>query len=123
MLDIKFIRDNKDVVAAGAKKKRINFNVDELIAVDDERRAIISKVEEKRARQNEVSTKIVSATPEQKVKTICIKLKTVIIWRELLRWLQWLTLLIQYYQKILYQKKSSLFLLHLEERPEATVRM
>lgn len=66
MLDIKFIRDNKDVVAAGAKKKRINFNVDELISVDDERRMIISKVEEKRARQNEVSTKIVSATPEQK---------------------------------------------------------
>lgn len=66
MLDIKFIRENKEVVEAGAKKKRINFNVDELISVDDERRAIISKVEEKRARQNEVSTKIVSATPEEK---------------------------------------------------------
>ncbi len=66
MLDIKFIRENKDVVAAGAKKKHINFNVDELISVDDERRATLLRVEEKRAKQNAVSEKIPKATPEEK---------------------------------------------------------
>ncbi len=66
MLDIKFIRENKDVVAAGAKKKHINFNVDELILVDDERRATLLRVEEKRAKQNAVSEKIPKATPEEK---------------------------------------------------------
>lgn len=66
MLDIKFIRENKDAVAAGAKKKHINFNVDELISVDDERRAILLRVEEKRAKQNAVSEKIPKATPEEK---------------------------------------------------------
>ncbi len=37
MLDIKFIRENKDIVQAGAKKKLVDVDVDELIAVDDER--------------------------------------------------------------------------------------
>lgn len=66
MLDIKFIRENKDVIAAGAKKKHIDFDVDYLIKVDDERRAMMATVEEKRARQNEVSTKIPSASAEEK---------------------------------------------------------
>ena len=39
MLDIKFIRENKDIVAEGAKKKHIAFDVSALIAADDKRRA------------------------------------------------------------------------------------
>jgi seryl-tRNA synthetase len=35
MLDIKFIRENKDLVKEGARKKHVDFNVDELIALDD----------------------------------------------------------------------------------------
>jgi seryl-tRNA synthetase len=37
MLDIKFIRENKDLVALGVKKKHVNFSVDDLIKKDDER--------------------------------------------------------------------------------------
>lgn len=66
MLDIKFIRENKYLIAEGARKKKITFNVDELLAIDDERRAIMAVIEEKKAKQNEVSTKIVQATPEEK---------------------------------------------------------
>jgi len=58
MLDIKFIRENKDLVAEGAKKKHIEFDVDALIAADDKRRSLIQKIEEKRAEQNTATERI-----------------------------------------------------------------
>ena len=58
MLDIKFIRDNKDLIREAAVKKQIHFNVDELIAVDDKRRAALLAVETKRTEQNHYSEKI-----------------------------------------------------------------
>ncbi len=71
MLDIKFIRDNKDLIALGAKKKHIAFNVDELITADDERRAALALIEAKRAEQNAMSDKIASATsPDDRNKMI-----------------------------------------------------
>lgn len=66
MLDIKFIRENKDLIALGAKKKHIDFDVDALIALDDKRRTLMTSVEAKRAEQNAVSEKILTATPEEK---------------------------------------------------------
>ncbi len=70
MLDIKFIRENKDLIKMGAQKKRIPFDVDLLLQVDDTRRALLIKVEEKRAKQNEVGQKIASASPEEKQKLL-----------------------------------------------------
>lgn len=58
MLDIKFIRENKDIVAAGAKKKHIEIDLDALIAMDDKRRVLIAEVDEMRARQNKASDEI-----------------------------------------------------------------
>lgn len=58
MLDIKFIRENKDLVQEGARKKHLAFKVDELLAVDDERRELLAVVEKKRGRQNEITEKI-----------------------------------------------------------------
>ncbi len=55
MLDIKFIRENKDLVDMAAKKKRVDFKVDELMEVDDKRREILASLEMKRAAQNKVS--------------------------------------------------------------------
>ncbi len=58
MLDIKFIRENLDLIKAGAKKKRITVDLDRLIAVDDARRSLLNEVEGMRARQNEVSKEV-----------------------------------------------------------------
>jgi len=58
MLDIKFIRENKELIALGARKKHIDFNVELLIAVDDKRRAFLAEVEEMKARQNQASKEI-----------------------------------------------------------------
>jgi len=66
MLDIKFIRDNLDIVKAGAAKKRIDVDLDQLIATDDQRRALLTEVETMRAKQNEVSGKIPFASADEK---------------------------------------------------------
>ncbi len=71
MLDIKFIRENKDLVAMGAKKKHLDFDLDALIKLDDKRRELLVSVEKKRAEQNEVSDKVVKITDkDEKMKTI-----------------------------------------------------
>lgn len=71
MLDIKFIRENKDLVAMGAKKKHIDFDVEALLKIDDRRKELILLVDKKRAEQNEVSQKIVSITdPSEKSQVI-----------------------------------------------------
>ncbi len=66
MLDIKFIRDNKDLIKEGARKKHLEFDVDALIAVDEKRRSMLVSIEAKKAKQNEVSAKITTATPEER---------------------------------------------------------
>jgi seryl-tRNA synthetase len=70
MLDIKFIRENKDLIKAGAKKKHMDFDVDKLLKVDDKRRELLQSVEEMRAKQNEASDKIASAPAEERQKFI-----------------------------------------------------
>jgi seryl-tRNA synthetase len=62
MLDIKFIRENKDLVQEAARKKKITFSVDELLVQDDIRREVLARVEEKRKLQNEFSAQIVKET-------------------------------------------------------------
>lgn len=64
MLDIKFIRENKDLVDLGAKKKHINFDVEALISVDDKRKELIASIEKKRAEQNMVSERMVRTKNE-----------------------------------------------------------
>lgn len=61
MLDIKFIRENLEVVKMAATKKHINIDLDRLVAVDDERRSITSELEQKKAEQNRVSKDIAGA--------------------------------------------------------------
>lgn len=52
MLDIKFIRENKDLVQLAAKKKRIEFDVDKLLSVDDKRKELTTKLDEKNREKN-----------------------------------------------------------------------
>src|SRR3990167_4528522 len=66
MLDIKFIRENKDIVVAGAKKKHIEVDIDRLIELDDKRRELQLTIDQKRAEQNAASEKIVKASTSEK---------------------------------------------------------
>lgn len=58
MLDIKFIRENKDVVIAGARKKLVDIDIEKLIALDDERLKQLKEVEDLRSEVNRVSNDI-----------------------------------------------------------------
>lgn len=62
MLDIAFIREFPDVVKAGARKKRIQVDVDRLLDVDRQRRALITEIEQLRAGRNRQS-RMVSSLP------------------------------------------------------------
>lgn len=65
MLDIKFIRDNKDLIKEGARKKHIDFDVEKLISVDDKRKEILALVEAKRGEQNAASERITKVQSHQ----------------------------------------------------------
>ena len=58
MLDIKFIRENRDLVKEAARKKHIKVDIDALVNLDNKRLEMISRVEEMRARHNKVSQEI-----------------------------------------------------------------
>ncbi|MCX6712249.1 MAG: serine--tRNA ligase, partial [Candidatus Vogelbacteria bacterium] len=70
MLDIKFIRENKDLIAEAARKKRLDFKVDELLKIDDERVKLVGKVDELRRQQNDASAGISKAEGDEKAKLI-----------------------------------------------------
>ncbi len=52
MLDIKFIRENKDLVKDAARKKHIEFDVEKLLVADDKRKALSQEVDEKNREKN-----------------------------------------------------------------------
>lgn len=58
MLDIKFIRENLDLVKMGAKKKHNPIDLDALIAIDDTRREMIASIEAKKTEQNTASREV-----------------------------------------------------------------
>lgn len=61
MLDIKFVRENPDVVKENIKKKFQDHKlhlVDEVIELDEERRQVIARADELRANRNKVSKEI-----------------------------------------------------------------
>jgi seryl-tRNA synthetase len=83
MLDIKFIRDNSEIIKLAATKKKLKFDVDELIKIDTERVDIMKRAEDLRAKQNaagESMQRVVGAEREEllnSLKTVKEDLKKV----------------------------------------------
>jgi seryl-tRNA synthetase len=76
MLDIKFIRENSDLIKEAVRKKHLDFNVDTLLAVEEKRLAALSIVERMRAEQNEYTDKIASATDKEKREEMILEMRT-----------------------------------------------
>ncbi|MCR4274865.1 MAG: serine--tRNA ligase [Candidatus Campbellbacteria bacterium] len=70
MLDINFIRENKDVVIAGAQKKHVKVDIEVLLALDDSRRALTKEIDDMRAQQNAVSEKMPNASVDERAELI-----------------------------------------------------
>lgn len=66
MLDIKFIRENSDIIKSAILKKNVSLDLDALIKKDDERLNILKEVEVLRADQNVASSSIVNSTREER---------------------------------------------------------
>lgn len=58
MLDIKFIRQNVDLVKEAVKKKYLDVDIDRLLELDEKRRGLIAESEAIKAEQNKLSEKI-----------------------------------------------------------------
>ena len=58
MLDIKFIRENRNIVQEGAKKKHVEIDIEKLIALDDQRLKELKEIEDLRSEVNRVSNDI-----------------------------------------------------------------
>ncbi|MBI3788382.1 MAG: serine--tRNA ligase [Ignavibacteriales bacterium] len=58
MLDIKFIRENLDLVHKGAEAKGLQVNLDDIITHDEQRRKLLQEGEALKAKKNQVSAEI-----------------------------------------------------------------
>jgi seryl-tRNA synthetase len=58
MLDLKFIRENRDLVCKGAEAKGIKINLDEIFILDDKRRALIQEGDALKAKRNLASARV-----------------------------------------------------------------
>ena len=78
MLDIKFIRENRDQVKEGVKNKGQKIDIDELLTIDEERRKLLIEVEALKAERNKANNEISALMKVKKnPKEIIDKMKAV----------------------------------------------
>ena len=63
MLDVKFIRENLELVEKSTKEKGYKIDVPEVLSLDDKRKEVLAEVEALRARRNEVAGKMKGGKP------------------------------------------------------------
>ena len=66
MLDIKFIRENKDLVEKASTAKNFKVDLDSLLSLDDQLKSLQSKLEELQNQRNTVSKQIPKVSPEER---------------------------------------------------------
>ena len=79
MLDVKFIRENLDLVEKSAKEKGYKINVKEVLELDDKRKAVLSEVEALRAKRNEIAGKMKGGKPSPELIEEGKKVKTEVV--------------------------------------------
>lgn len=66
MLELKFIRENSELVRAGALKKKISFDLDALLELDGSLLELNREVDDLRSQQKSMGKKMGAATPEER---------------------------------------------------------
>ena len=67
MLDVKFIRENLELVEKSTKEKGYKIDIGEVLKLDDERKAILSEAEKLRARRNEIAGQMKGGKPSEEL--------------------------------------------------------
>ncbi|MFA5087181.1 MAG: serine--tRNA ligase [Candidatus Paceibacterota bacterium] len=75
MLDIKFIRENPELVKEAVRKKMINFDVDRLLQLDQKRKELMLSVEELNKIKNQANKEIQQAKDEEARKNIIAQMR------------------------------------------------
>lgn len=76
MLDIKFIRDNADLVQKSADAKRYHVSVADVLKIDKEKRDLQQQVDELRAKRNDISAQMKGGKPDPELIAEGKKVKT-----------------------------------------------
>ena len=66
MIDIRRLRENPDYFKEGARKKRFNVDIDAILALDEERRALQASIDARRRELGEKSKAMKSASPAER---------------------------------------------------------
>lgn len=67
MLDIQFIRDNRELVAKKSAEKNITVDLEQLLGFDEKRRELLQSVESLRQERNELSSSNKSGPPSAEI--------------------------------------------------------
>jgi len=68
MLDIRFIKENPDLVKEATRKKHLAVDIDKLVALEEKRLRMLSEIETLRARQNRASLEIANMAGNDPIK-------------------------------------------------------
>lgn len=77
MLDIQFIRNNKEQVIEAAKNKKVTVDIEALLAKDQERVVLMREVEDLRSLKNDINDLIKKATNEEERGAVIAKGKEI----------------------------------------------
>jgi len=75
MLDIKFIRNNPQLVKKGCGKKQVEVDIDQLLEIDKKKRETLQALEDMRAQKNKASLEIAKTKEEKEKKRIILKMQ------------------------------------------------
>ena len=67
MLDIKFIRENLDLVEKSTREKGYKVDIKEIIKLDDDRKSVLAVVEELRKKRNEIAAPMKGGKPSEEL--------------------------------------------------------
>lgn len=70
MLDIKFIRENKEALKGAIKNKKIDLDLDMLLSVDEKRVEILQEIEKLKGKKNLLNDQVKSAKNDEDKKNI-----------------------------------------------------
>ncbi len=65
MLDIKYIRENKEKIKEAARNKNIKIDIGELIEIDNERKKLQQEIEDINARRNKIAKDLKNGKPSK----------------------------------------------------------
>lgn len=66
MLDIKFIRENKDIIEEALRKRKYSFDLEEFLSLDKQRRVLIAEIDNLRNKQKTLTRQISELFREKK---------------------------------------------------------